>query len=65
MHITVLENDADGLPSRVRFRFASELESPTRLWLVWEGRAPVAWRPPALGEQVELPALSLFSALPK
>jgi hypothetical protein len=65
MHITVLENDADGLPSRVRFRFTSELESPTRLWLVWEGRAPVAWRPPALGEQVELPALSLFSALPK
>jgi hypothetical protein len=63
MHVSVLETNREGSPTRVRFRFPTPLESPERQWLVWRGRGPTPWQPPALGQRVALPALSIASAL--
>jgi hypothetical protein len=61
--VSVLETDQDGLPTWVRFRFPSALESPERVWLVWRGTRPIPWQPPALGERVTLPGQSLLDSL--
>jgi hypothetical protein len=63
MRVSVLETDRQGLPIRVRFAFPSTLESPERLWFVWQGIGPVRWQPPAMGQRVTLPALSLVELL--
>jgi hypothetical protein len=63
LRVSVLETDPDGLPTRVRFRFPTVLESPERVWLVWRGTHPTPWQPPALGERVTLPGQSLFESL--
>jgi hypothetical protein len=61
MRATVVGVDADGLPNRVRFEFADSLESPGRIWLVWDERRPKRWQPPAIGARVEVPAASRLS----
>jgi hypothetical protein len=58
MRVTVLAVDDGGLPTRVRFQFADALESPGRIWLVWQDRRPARWQPPAIGARVEVPAAS-------
>jgi hypothetical protein len=63
LHVSVLQTNERHMPSRVRFRFPSRLESPERKWLVWQGTRPMPWRPPSIGERVSLPALSVFTAL--
>jgi hypothetical protein len=63
MRIRVEESDANGAPTRVRFQFASPLEATERAWFAWQGNGIVPWQPPALGQSVELPALSMFEAL--
>jgi hypothetical protein len=63
MRLRVEASAEDGRPMSVQFRFTTPLESPERLWLVWQGTSPVAWQPPAVGQQVVLPALSMFTSL--
>jgi hypothetical protein len=63
MRVRVMATTRDGRPARVRFAFPSALESPERTWLCWTGSHPVPFRLPAIGEDVRLPALSLFSAM--
>jgi hypothetical protein len=63
MRVRVMATTPDGRPARVRFAFPSALESPERTWLCWSGSRPVPFRPPAIGEDVRLPALSLFSSM--
>ncbi|HKP63690.1 MAG TPA: hypothetical protein VJV78_43445 [Polyangiales bacterium] len=65
MRLRVQASAEDGRPMSVQFRFTSALESPERLWLAWNGRAPGPWRPPAVGQQAVLPALSMFTSLPR
>jgi hypothetical protein len=61
MRATVLGVDPDGLPHHVRFEFPNALESQGRVWLVWEGRRPIRWRPPAIGAQIEVPSASMLT----
>jgi hypothetical protein len=63
LRVSVLETNAEHLPSRVRFHFATTLESDERTWLSWQGKEPKPWHPPPVGTKVSLPALSLFTSL--
>ena len=63
IHVSVQENDAEGHPTRVQFRFPTPLESTDRLWLSWRGKKPVPWHPPPLGRELVIPGLNLLSAL--
>jgi len=63
LRVSVVETNARGLATRVRFRFADKLESSDRLWLSWHGTRPAAWAPPPVGETVDLPALGMLEAL--
>ena len=63
MHVSVKESNPEGLPTRVQFRFPSPLESPDRLWLVWQHQKPVPWKPPAVGERVTLEPLAVMRSL--
>lgn len=58
MRAIVLAVDDVGRPNRVRFEFPDALESPGRIWLVWDERRPRSWQPPAVGAQVEIPGAS-------
>jgi hypothetical protein len=59
----VLNSTADGMPRRVRFTFASELEAAERLWLTWQGSRVVRWTPPGIGQRTRIAPLSFFAAL--
>jgi hypothetical protein len=61
MRATVLAVDARGLPNHVRFEFANALESPGRVWLVWDGRRPTPWHPPAIGAHIDVPSASMLT----
>jgi len=63
MRATVLELTDGGLPRRVRFEFPDALETSDRTWLVWDGRRPKRWQPPAIGAKVEVPGASMLSLL--
>jgi hypothetical protein len=63
MEVVVQESAADGRPARVLFRFPTPLEHADWLFLAWQGRQPVPWQPPAVGEEVVLPALSLMNLI--
>lgn len=52
LHITVMESDPAGAPTRVRFQFASALEAPERAWCTRQGTGLVPCQPPALGQRV-------------
>lgn len=52
-----------GMPERVRFSFPTALEGAERQWLVWQGKRPVAFVPPAIGARVRLAAMSPLEAL--
>lgn len=58
MRAIVLAVDPAGRPNRVRFEFPDALESPGRIWLVWDERRPRPWQPPAIGAEVEVPSAS-------
>jgi hypothetical protein len=62
--IRVLSSTADGLPERVRFTFASSLESNQLRWLVWQGTRLVPFEPPRVGRRVRLSPLAMVRALP-
>jgi hypothetical protein len=63
MEVSVEESTPDGRPARVLFRFPTALEQSERLFMVWEGKRPVPWQPPALGKEVVLAPLSLLNLL--
>jgi hypothetical protein len=63
MQIRVLEADDHGRPTRVRFEFPDALEAEHRVWLTWEGRGPVLWTPPQLGQRKYVAGQSVLSAL--
>ncbi len=65
LRVTVREVDAHGWPTRVRFAFGEALESKRYAWRVWQGQRVEPWMPPAVGQRVELPGLSLATALPR
>jgi hypothetical protein len=54
LHITVLEVNEDGAPTRVRFDFGFDLDDGQVLPMIWEGHEPKPWRLPAVGQRVEL-----------
>ena len=54
--IDVLERNAQGAPTRVRFRFDRALGASTVL--AWQGRSPAAWTPPAPGRTAVLARVS-------
>jgi len=62
--IRVLSSTSAGAPERVRFTFATSLESRERKWLVWRGAQPIEFAPPSIGARVRLEPLSLMKALP-
>jgi len=56
-HATILDLNARGAPTRVRFDFESSLDSGQLGWLSW-GRAGLSvWKPPRIGELVVLAAV--------
>jgi hypothetical protein len=63
MRVTVIGVTTDGLPQRVRFEFPDSLETAGRVWLVWDGRRPTRWQPPAIGAKLEVPGASMLSLL--
>jgi hypothetical protein len=63
MKISVLALEEHGRPTHVRFEFPDRLEAEHRVWLTWEGREPVAWTPPLLGQRKHIAGQSLTSAL--
>jgi hypothetical protein len=63
MQVLVRDSTPDGRPKRVQFRFPTPLEAPDRLWLAWQGRRPMPWQPPALGESITFPGRFLLSSL--
>ncbi len=54
--IAILELTPDGRASRARFSFERSLDDPALRWFTWRERGYVAFRPPAVGQSVELPA---------
>jgi hypothetical protein len=56
----VLEQNAAGLPRRVRFRFDTSLDDPSRSWFVWEGASLVRWQVPQVGRRVPVSGASLL-----
>jgi hypothetical protein len=63
MQVLVRESTPDGRPKRVEFRFPTPLEAPDRIWLTWQGRKPMTWKPPAIGERYAFPPLYLLMSL--
>jgi hypothetical protein len=63
MRATVVAVGGNGLPNRVRFEFPDALESPGRIWLVWDERRPKPWQPPPVGGQMEIPGASRLTLL--
>ena len=63
MRATVMEVNDAGLPARVRFQASSTLDAAGRVWLVWRDKRPVPWRPPRVGERVELDSPSMLGLL--
>jgi hypothetical protein len=59
----VMEVGPTGMPLRVRFHFIEALESSRYSWLAWQGDHPAPWKPPSVGEHLDLPALSMVTAL--
>lgn len=58
-HVDIEAVTADGRPAAVRFVFPRPLEDPSYVWRAWEVAAFVPWRPPAVGEQIELEGFDL------
>jgi hypothetical protein len=56
----ILEVDARGAPTRVRFQFIRPLDDPRWLWLRYEGAVVVSWRPPAVADKQRLAAVASF-----
>jgi hypothetical protein len=63
LEVLVLDTNAEGLPSRVQFRFDSPLDAPTRHWFVWQGADAVPWQLPQVGQRVSLPVASVWRTL--
>ncbi len=53
----------DGRPAEVLARFAAPLEDPSLVWLRWDGRGYVAYRPPAAGGRETFPAVDFAKLL--
>lgn len=65
MTVRVLENNARGMPQKVRFELPTPLESAERVWLTWQGDHPVRWTPPAIGQRVRIAPLDMLKAMPQ
>jgi hypothetical protein len=59
MEVIVETSSLDGRPARVLFRFPAPLEDSEWLFFAWRGARPAPWHPPAVGQEVVLPPLSL------
>jgi hypothetical protein len=57
MRVTVLQVNAQGAPTRVRFALNFDPAQSDTLWLAWLESGPVPYQLPALGETVELPGI--------
>lgn len=55
----ILAVGEDGLPTRVRFRFAEALESPRYVWAAWGPKGYEAFALPAIGETKTIPRAPL------
>jgi hypothetical protein len=53
----------DGRPNSVLARFSVPLEDPSLMWLRFEGKAYVAYRPPAIGSRETLPIIDFAKLL--
>lgn len=53
----------DGRPAEVLARFAAPLEDPSLVWLRWDGRGYVTYRPPAAGGRETFPAVDFAKLL--
>jgi hypothetical protein len=49
----------DGRPAEAAFHFAEELEDPSHRWMSWKDGVYVPFVPPAVGETVTLPAVTV------
>lgn len=65
MHATVLESNEEGPPTRVRFRFPTDLDAARYQWLTWKNARPARWTPPSVGSTVSLPTLRMFQSEPQ
>ncbi|MDF1564732.1 MAG: hypothetical protein P1V51_16950 [Deltaproteobacteria bacterium] len=55
--------DERGLPTAVRATFDDALEQADRVWVVWSADGYVPFELPAVGEEVEVPAIDALAAL--
>jgi hypothetical protein len=55
MTVTITSLTVDGRPAEATFRFDVPLESPSLLWLCFRGGRFEPFRPPAVGQSVEIP----------
>lgn len=53
--ITVREVSAAGEPAEILVRFPVALEDPSLHWVCWQAGRLTGFRPPAIGETIELP----------
>ncbi len=59
LKVVIRQVTSDGRPEAVAFRFHRPLEDPLYCWLMWEDQAFIPFTPPAVGESVKLPAVSV------
>ena len=57
--VEVTDVTADGRAAEAVFRWEVPLEDPSLLWMRWEGRGLVPWRPPPRGTLEHLPAIDM------
>jgi hypothetical protein len=62
MHVEVERVGEGGIPSTVRFRFDVPLEDAQLVWQHWDHGHFVPFVPPAVGQQVILPAVDMTKA---
>jgi hypothetical protein len=60
MRVTVVEVNAGGAPTLVRFEFPEALEKLEADFWVWDGKGPKRWGLPAVGDGVSLAAQPAF-----
>lgn len=59
LEVVVRQVTADSRPEQVEFRFHRPLEDPLYRWVIWQDFAFIPFTPPAVGECVNLPAVTV------
>lgn len=63
LHAEVLAVGAHGRPTTMRFTLDHLLNDRAHRWVRWEGDRFIPWTPPAVGQEVVLPAIDLGRAM--